>query len=140
MLKTIQRHLLAILFAAIAIVAIYFMVIISIKLSYSIAYKFVTKPILFAEFGRTLGIYAEFIFPYILIFINLMLVLVRNKKINRIAVILVYLIFNSWYWMGALSYWPYRVIPALCIFTGFYLLDVLIVRFIVKRLLQRIAV
>ena len=127
----------AILFIAIATVFIYFITIFSIELSYFIAYKFV-KPRNFLDFGKTIWIYCDYILPYIFIFTNLMLVLMKNKKVNQVAIILIYAIFIFLFWCNYfISPWPYRVIPIFCIVTSFYLLDILIVRFIVKKSVQR---
>jgi hypothetical protein len=135
-----KKYLLAILFSIITIGLIYYMVNFSIDLSYFILYEYVKNPGRFLDFGRSVRSYCYFVLPCILLFTNLILILVRNKKINQVAVILIYLYFIFWCWgKPILSSWPYRGIPAFCIVSGFYLLDVLIVRFIVKKLLQRIA-
>jgi|GEM_PF-7110360 len=134
-----KKVILAILFAVITIVLIYYMMTFSIGLSYFIVYKYV-NPGRFADFNREVRLYLEFILPYILLSTNLILLWIKNKKINRVAVILIYFIFIFWFWgKSLLSCWPYRGIPAFCIVSFFYLLDILIIRFIVKRLLQRIA-
>jgi len=127
----------AILFITMTTVFIYFIIIFSIDLSYFIAYKFV-KPRNFLDFGKTIWIYCDYRLPYILIFSNFMLVLIKNKKMNRVVIILIYAIFIFLFWCNYfISLWPYRVIPIFCIVTSFYLLDILIVRFIVKKILQR---
>jgi len=127
----------AILFIAITTVFIYFITIFSIELSYFIAYKFV-KPRSFLDFGKTIWIYCDYILPYIFIFTNLMLVLMKNKKVIRVVIILIYAIFIFLFWCNYfISMWPYRVIPIFCVVTSFYLLDILIVRFIMKKSLQR---
>jgi hypothetical protein len=134
-----KNNLLTILFTVIVTTFVYYGIDFSVELSYFIVYKFVMRPRLNAEFSINIGLYYEYILPYVLIFTNFMLVLVKNKKVNRIVVILIYLIFILGYWGYLLSYWPHRAIPLLCVLTIFYLLDILIVRVIVKKLLQRVA-
>jgi len=133
-----MKKLLVILVTAVVTFSIYWMIILCISLSYFIVYRYTSiEPERSNYFGRTLWLYYDYILPYPLIVTNLMLVFVKYKTVNRIAVVFIHLGVNLWYWIPSLSSWPYRLIPALSIITVFYLLDILIVRFIVKKLLQR---
>jgi hypothetical protein len=120
-------------------ILIYYIVRFGLNVVYSMVYEYVRMPKLHADFGRSVRLYCYLVLPYILLFTNLMLILVRNKKINIVVVILIYLCFIFWWWgIPILSRWPYRGVPAFCIVSVFYLFDILIIRFIVKKLLQKI--
>jgi hypothetical protein len=121
------------LLSVITAVMIYCMIIYGVELSYDLAYKL--KPANHSvAFSITLWIFYKYILPFVLLFPNMMLVFVKNKTVNRIAVFAVYFIF-IFLWLGSLfSSFPYRNIPVFCVVTGFYVLDILAVKFIVKKI------
>jgi hypothetical protein len=126
------------LLIAVLTVFIYYAIWFSIDLSYYIIYKYVPRPRLSAEFSRTLWLYYEYIFIPFLIFTNLMLAIVEKKIINRIVVFIVYFVCIFYFWGNyIISPWPYRAVPVFCVLTVFYLLDILLARFIVKKLLHK---
>jgi hypothetical protein len=138
MVKTLSKKLLAILLIAILTVFIYYAIIYSIKLCYSIIYDYVRVYRDDSNFVWSLFLYYTYILPSFLAFTNLMLALVEKKIINRIVVFIVYLIFIFLYWNQFLfPVWPYRAIPVFCLLTGFYIFDILAARFIVKKILHK---
>ncbi|MDR1812442.1 MAG: hypothetical protein LBQ87_06430 [Candidatus Fibromonas sp.] len=133
-----MKKLPAILLIAVLTVFIYYAIWIGIDLSYHIIYSFVPKPHLYADFGRELWIYDNYILIPFLVFTNLMLAIVEKKIINRIAVFIAYSLCILWWWGGLIiSPWPYRAVPIFCVLTVFYLLDISLARFIVKKLLHK---
>jgi len=130
--------ILAIILAVILTILIYSAIFFGVRLSYSIVYAFVTKPLRFLDFGRTIYLYIEYMLPCVLVFTNFMLAIVENKTINRIAIFIVYsiFIFGDYCWHLS-STWPYRSLPYFCILNFFYILDILTMRFIVKKLLNK---
>lgn len=129
---------LAMVLAAIATVAIYYAMIFSVEVSYFFAYKIKQPTRWNMDFGRSLWLFYDYILPYVLIITDLIVLLVKNKTAYRIAVVLVFLAGVIGYLGPAwLSYWPYRLIPALSVITIFYFLNVLIVRFIAQKILYR---
>jgi len=125
----------AIFLTVIVTVAIYYMMVFSMEVSYFFAYKF-KQPHLWADFGRNLWITCDMVFPFILTVTNLILLLVKNNKVSLIAAAIIFIVSGLWFWgWPLLSYWPYRAIPAVCVIAVYFWLDVLIVRHITGKML-----